>query len=526
MTQPDVLFKRSWGKFRKTTSRVYARRSRRKIAPHAIGALARLPNGVVRLRFRCLELGGALMRPKYLWYLSIAAPALVISAGCAGSPSAARHARSGHNGNGLTPDRKLAIAQVFEQQGRLDNAKQLYSDVQRSGPGSDEATERLQLIAAYESGNVGTHAAALALAYAKKAAAPVEPAASVELQQQSTAQAAPAPMKNAILPIPNDTEWEKPTFVEPIEEVMEQPALANNREGIVITPRAGLITTSDEADLIPGGSSVILAGNDEIADDLREEDFMLPSIEETRSALESAESATPDLQQLAENLSSDDTSVRIDAALRLARDDAAAALPQLKDALSDSNLFVQAFASRAVWHIEQNPETVMPVLVDLLNTEKPQVQQLACYLLGNIGQEAVVGIPMLKGLLKSEDAFVRVHAAEAIMRITQHDSESTELLVESLRHEDSDVRWLAAYVLPACGTEFVDQIVTELADSLSDEDPEVCTISALALGELGNAATPAVEALVDARDRGNEQIKEAAIIALSCIESDQETSTE
>lgn len=250
---------------------------------------------------------------------------------------------------------------------------------------------------------------------------------------------------------------------------------------------------------------------------------LISAIESTTSGIETlqGDASTPAVEALIEQLSSRQVAKRREAAVRLAEIGPAAqqAVPALQEVLHDSNLFVQAHAARALWDIAKRGDLALPVLADLLETGKPEVHALAAYVLGCMGEGAAESLPALGRVLESNDATARLHAAEAILKINPRDSNGADVLSEMLDSDDAEIRWLAAFSLAACDSTGAEDVVWQLVDALEDSDGRVQAAAALTLGSFGPTARGALDELATLSESEDSQVREAAVIAVSCIKA-------
>src|SRR5690606_14273128 len=90
------------------------------------------------------------------------------------------------------------------------------------------------------------------------------------------------------------------------------------------------------------------------------------------------------------------------------------ALPELKQALSDSSPSVRGYAARALGQLGVHAQDALPELKEALSDSSPSVRGYAARALGQLGVHAQDALPELKKALSDSDARVRVNAARAL----------------------------------------------------------------------------------------------------------------
>ena len=152
----------------------------------------------------------------------------------------------------------------------------------------------------------------------------------------------------------------------------------------------------------------------------------------------SAASVTPDLHD-------HDWRARLAAVRALAERGDESTLPDLLDALRDSDNDVREAAGAAVVHLGA---AAIPGLLETLRADSIEARTVAARSLGRIGDSAAV-----EGLVAALDdvsAWVRCPAAEALGRIG--DPAAVNPLGKALNDKDADVRECAANALRQIGT--------------------------------------------------------------------------
>jgi HEAT repeat protein len=111
-----------------------------------------------------------------------------------------------------------------------------------------------------------------------------------------------------------------------------------------------------------------------------------------------------------------------------------------------------------------------------------------------------------------------LHLSEALLKLDHANVNAVSRLTSLMRDKDVEVRWLSAHALGAVQGELQPYAVEALRGGLRDIDSQVRATSALALGGLGDASQVAVAELSFMLEHGETNVKDAAKIALDCIQ--------
>jgi HEAT repeat protein len=98
--------------------------------------------------------------------------------------------------------------------------------------------------------------------------------------------------------------------------------------------------------------------------------------------------------------------------------------------------------------------------------------------------------------MTDQDAYLRLRAAEAWWRISGDTNRAVSVFCQLLRHTDGNVRWNAVMAVGRVSAN-AEEAVPLLAERLQkDSDKFVRTVCADVLGRMGEAARPAIPALL------------------------------
>jgi len=170
-------------------------------------------------------------------------------------------------------------------------------------------------------------------------------------------------------------------------------------------------------------------------------------------------------------------------------------VPVLLKVLSHEDVEVRRFAVGMFGLVELDPNDTMRPLTAALSDSDPFVRATAAEVLADYGSSAAEALPHLERLL-GEDDYTRVVVVHAILCIEPTKTDGlVPVLTGALRNGDRMVRHRAAQVLgeiPAAGA----LAINSLIQALDDVEEAVRLVALNALQSLGDAAAPAVPALV------------------------------
>ncbi|MGO8751587.1 MAG: HEAT repeat domain-containing protein [Thermoguttaceae bacterium] len=193
-----------------------------------------------------------------------------------------------------------------------------------------------------------------------------------------------------------------------------------------------------------------------------------------------------------------------------------AAVPDWAGELSDRNLTVRWHAACAAG--EAGPKAgaaVQPLMKVLANMgEDEYVRGTAAWALGRIGPAAKPALPLLIRVLTSKHVSVRRNAALALGNFGPEAQSATDPLVKMLEDEDSVVRVNAAAALWKIARH--EKALPALVATLESRETGSFE-AAVALGQLGPDAAPAIPSLAATFHLPDDDLCRAAIRSLASI---------
>lgn len=228
----------------------------------------------------------------------------------------------------------------------------------------------------------------------------------------------------------------------------------------------------------------------------------------------------PELQEIRSLTRSEDAQTRL-RGIRLAFEQTKADSPLAGDVarlLTDDSAIVRAHAASTLYHWNQETDAVVETLSLVVTSEEERPAQLAAMFLGDMTRESEKVVPVLETALLSTSGATSMHVAEALLKHDPQNVEAVARLTELMRHEDVEVRWLTAHALGSVQGELQPYAVEALRGGLRDIDSQVRATSALSLGGLGKVSRVAVAELTFISAHGEPRVKDAAHIALECIQ--------
>jgi HEAT repeat protein len=161
----------------------------------------------------------------------------------------------------------------------------------------------------------------------------------------------------------------------------------------------------------------------------------------------------------------------------------------LVEALADEDVLVRGAAGEAVPKVGVDAGDAVPALVVLLSDDEPYCRETAAYALAAYGRLAAPATEVLAGLLfdDGETWDVQQAAADALVAMGTETIEGIDL-----NPGESASRWRVARSYVRLGVD----ALPALSDLVATGGPEVQTMAAMALADLGPVAVDAVPVLV------------------------------
>jgi hypothetical protein len=395
----------------------------------------------------------------------------------------------------LPTERKLAIAQTFERQGRSGQAREIYEQILADEPNSPVASQRLDsLMARLEN------------------SPPSKPRSS---QQMASGTRAPQHPRSGIEPHPAIADVSKSTpsgqaQAEPGEtgsRITELHSVSHVELNRTEDPAEPSKTTTAAVEIPPSPTHPAVERN----------------VDQQSSAVVSKPIAAKDDVEW-------ELPVRTPIQFRQTRDLAASriqndledsgtepvepAAPQTKPGLDHElpdgiqhlfGKFTPAMLDEVRAYRIELQDQLLAVAVD--SEMESQHRTRALFLLGQIGSEAVNAVPALKPMMNEvPDKSLRIETAEAILMIQPDDEHALRLLLDLLKSDDVNARWYAAFVLRLgahAHPTYANLVVNRLLESMDEGDVRLKRMAMLSLGAFGpgaEKAIPKIEAALEDPD--------------------------
>ncbi|MFT7638894.1 MAG: HEAT repeat protein [Pirellulaceae bacterium] len=189
--------------------------------------------------------------------------------------------------------------------------------------------------------------------------------------------------------------------------------------------------------------------------------------------------------------------------------DASAAIPQLRQCLSDDDRDVRLRAVRAVTSIDEPDATCVPALIEAFKSDDENTRIWAFRALGSVGPDAKSAVPALVKVIEYEsDGEVCLTAINALGSIGVEAAAAAPALIDALTK--SNVRFAAERALEHIGAPVIPAVV----DALKSNDDRLSLSAARILERLGGTAVPA---LVELLSGSEEEIRTMASSTLQAI---------
>ena len=124
---------------------------------------------------------------------------------------------------------------------------------------------------------------------------------------------------------------------------------------------------------------------------------------------------------------------------------------------------------------------------------------------------------MAKAACDSPSEAVRLAAAEAVLSHRPQDEQAWKTVDELLADGQSETRTLAALMLSSLPAATQNRSMPRLLDLLAHAESSAKSAAALAIGGLGDVATPAIPQLRELAAAGLGEVSEAATVSLDCL---------
>jgi HEAT repeat protein len=162
---------------------------------------------------------------------------------------------------------------------------------------------------------------------------------------------------------------------------------------------------------------------------------------------------------------------------------------------------------------------LVPVLISLLKDSDRNVRVRVLTALGNLGAQAHRVLPVIRAALKETavndiDESVRTQAGHALLQVGPEPDSEVAGLMDALQNELEVLRFHAAIALGDLGCEAQPAVPVLIHSALWDEDPAVRVEAAVALWKIDRTGPLVIPALIKALADGNELI---CWIAADCL---------
>ena len=499
-----------------------------------------------------------------LWVALFATPVVIASAFCATPVVIASVGNFSWFGSRheLSPERMMSIAQTFERQGRITEAKELYEQILAKKPDSEEARARLTKLIAAEQGT-----------NRKPASATV---AQNKRVKNSVAGKAPAAVPTQVSRVdsrpierPSNSLGQRPTQANPVEYVPPSPkqtvTTVTHRE----SPKAA--AAEQDRSSVNGGVPSRQAAHDSRA--LPEEHSFVSPTKPQPNSFRGIPEATPDSGDPFD-LVTDSTTLESTSSDKTSKDEADTQdewqrpiihSPSGVDAQStdrrsgilsteamdgkfepgfsrspaettqsmgsqphqgglirstELQTFFRVPYKRLVAIVWERRADLKPHLVLVATDEAFHLDDrtLAVFLLGTLGSEAGDTLPRLRETMRTtQDSYLQIDLAQAVLLIQPEDAEAIDVLLELLHAPDDTVQWYTAFALRHSASPRTTFVIDALLKTLVSDNHRLNRMVFLTLGAFGPTAAKAVpqlEAALDSPDPMTRVIAEASLAAI------------
>src|SRR5262245_30227866 len=154
---------------------------------------------------------------------------------------------------------------------------------------------------------------------------------------------------------------------------------------------------------------------------------------------------------------------------------------------------------------------LVPILISLVQDPDPEVRRRVIAALATFGEQAQRTLPVLRAALKNaalrdSDESVRRHAVHAVLQVGPQPASDVAALMDSLQDELEIVRFHAALALGDLGRAAEPAVPGLIHAAVWDEDAAVRVAAALALKRIDRGGPLAIHTLTEALGSDNELV--------------------
>jgi len=217
---------------------------------------------------------------------------------------------------------------------------------------------------------------------------------------------------------------------------------------------------------------------------------------------------------LAQALTSRNKIIRLHAAeiLRDLGRDAAPATPALLTLLRDRDPNIRVVAAHALGNV--GGEAALDGLIAALSDKSPLARAAVAFALGAMGPGAAASAPQVRQRLADPDTNVRVASARALWQITGDAAAAVPVLIATLNRPNAWDSALALGAMREAASNAVPALINLIQREKVPRPLREMPVSALALGQIG---TPAVPALIEITMHRDARVRTSAAIALGFV---------
>jgi HEAT repeat protein len=217
---------------------------------------------------------------------------------------------------------------------------------------------------------------------------------------------------------------------------------------------------------------------------------------------------------LAQALTSRNNIIRFRAAevLRDLGRDASPAEPALLTLLHDRDPNIRVVAAHALGTI--GDERALTGLIAALSDQSPLARTAVAFALGSMGASAAASAPHVRQRLADPDTNVRVASAKALWQITGDATASVPVLIATLNRPNAWDSALALGAMREAASNAVPALINLIQREKVPRPLREMPVSALALGQIG---MPAVPALIEITTHRDARVRTSAAISLGFV---------